>query len=424
MFNENFLHYIWKFKRFNTQLLKTTQGESITLLKVGQHNTDSGPDFFNAQLKINNTTWVGNVEIHIRSSDWNNHKHQHDKAYNNVILHVVYKDDALIKNQEGNSIPTLELATLIAPELIENYKKLIESTSWVACEKQVNKINNFIIKNWLERLLLERLERKTKLIFEQLKQNKNNIEEAFYHAFCKYMGLNVNAIPFEQLAFNTPLKVVEKHPQLISIEALFFGQAGFLDDEINDEYYLRLKKEYQFLKTKFNLLAQAKSTWKFARLRPPNFPTLRIAQLAAILKNNPRLFAIVLEKKSVVEIKKLFEVEASSYWKTHYQFGVATTKETKKKVGNVLLDSLLINVIAPFLFVYGKMKHDDKYIDFALQLLKETPSEQNNIIKKWKQLGLTVQNAADSQALIELKNNYCSQKKCLLCAIGNELLGK
>lgn len=423
MFNENFLHYLWKFKRFNTQNLKTTSGESITIIKTGQHNTDAGPDFFNVQLKINDTLWIGNVEIHLRSSDWNAHKHQTDKAYNNVILHVVYEYNLPIKNENGNEIPTLALLGRVANELIENYQTLIKSKHWVACQNQLKLINDFTLKNWLDRLLLERLERKTIAITAQLNQNKNNIEETFYQALFKYMGLNVNAIPFEQLAFNTPLKIIEKHPQLISVEALLFGQAGFLEEDMNDAYFLRLKKEYQFLASKFNLTPQDKKNWKFARLRPPNFPTLRIAQLAALLKNEGRLFALVLEKKSAKEIKKLFKAEASVYWKTHYQFGVAA-KESDKKVGEVLLNALIINVISLFLFVYGKMQQNEKYTDFALQLLKETSVEVNHITKKWNEFGITSTNAAESQALIELKTNYCSEKKCLSCAIGNQLLGK
>lgn len=421
MFKEDFLHYIWKFKRFKTQHLVTTNGETIQIVKVGVHNQDSGPDFFNAQLKIGNTTWAGNVEIHLKSSDWNAHLHQKDKAYDNVILHVVYEDNAEVKNTNNNLIPTLELKENIDLDLLHHYHQLIYSKNKIPCGNQLNKVTTFEFNNWLERLLLERLERKTILITNHLKQNKNNLDETFYHFLFKYFGLNVNAIPFEQLAQNTPLKIIEKHPQQISIEALLYGQAGFLNDDLNDEYFQRLKKEYAFLQAKFQLQGIDKVTWKFSKLRPSNFPTIRISQLAMLLKNHPRLFSKILELKEVKSIQQLFKTQASAYWLTHYQFGVETNSKPKK-VGKTLLNNLIINVVAPFLFVYGKQHQQEKYIHLALQLLEQTPAEANSIITNWKALGIKSSNAAKTQALIELKNNHCTPKKCLSCYVGNKLL--
>lgn len=421
MFKEDFLHYIWKFKRFKTQDLVTTNGESIHIIKVGLHNQDSGPDFFNAQLKIGNTTWVGNVEIHLKSSDWNAHQHQKDKAYNNVILHVVYEDNAEVKNTNKNNIPTLELKENIDLDLLHHYHQLIYSKNKIPCGNQLNKIPKFDFDNWLERLLLERLERKTTLIDKHLKQNKNNLEETFYHFLFKYFGLNVNAIPFEQLAQNTPLKIIEKHPQQISIEALLYGQAGFLNDNIEDEYFQRLKKEYAFLQAKFQLQAMDKVTWKFSKLRPSNFPTIRISQLAMLLKKHPRLFSKILELENVKAIQQLFQTTSSEYWLNHYQFGVES-KSKPKKMGKTMLNNLIINVVAPFLFVYGKLHQQERYIDLALQLLEQTPAETNSIINSWKSLKVESKNAANTQALIELKNNYCTPKKCLNCHVGNKLL--
>ncbi|MDT8413677.1 MAG: DUF2851 family protein [Vicingaceae bacterium] len=423
MFKEDFLHYIWKFKRFNTQHLVTTTGETIQIIKVGIHNQDSGPDFFNTLLKIGNTTWAGNVEIHIKSSDWNAHNHQKDKAYDNVILHVVYEDNAEIKNTNNNLIPTLELKENIDLNLLHHYHQLIYSKNKIPCGNQLNKITLFELNNWLERLLLERLERKTNLIINHLQRNKNNFDETFYTFLFKYFGLNVNAIPFEQLAQNTPLKIIEKHPQQISVEALLYGQAGFLNDYLQDEYFQRLQKEYIFLRVKFQLQVMDKVTWKFSKLRPSNFPTIRISQLAMLLKDHPRLFSKIIELKHVKSIQQLFKAEASAYWLTHYQFGVES-KFKPKKVGKTLLNNLIINVVAPFLFVFGKQHQQEKYINLALQLLEQTHAESNSIISNWKALGIEPTNAAKTQALIELKNNYCTPKKCLSCYVGNRLLSE
>lgn len=421
MFNEDFLHYIWKFKRFNTQELTTTDGEAIQILKTGIHNQDAGPDFFNAQLKIGNTLWAGNVEIHIKSSDWDAHQHQTDAAYNNVILHVVYEHNAEITTTQHQIIPTLELKGFMDKDLLQNYHQLLYSKNKIPCGNQLFKIDKLVFENWLERLLLERLERKTTLISERLAANKNDWEETFYQTLFKYFGLHVNAIPFEQLALQTPLKIMEKHPQLVSIEALLFGQAGFLNDEVKDEYFQRLVREYQFLKSKFRLTSMERVTWKFSKLRPSNFPTIRISQLAMLLKSHTRMFAEILVKTNASDIRKMFESEVSEYWLTHYQFGVLTKKKPKK-TGKTMLDSLMINVVSPFLFVYGKTHQQEQYVELALELLQATAAENNHIITSWKNLGITPCNAGQTQALIELKNNYCQAFQCLNCPIGIKLL--
>lgn len=421
MFNEDFLHYIWKFKRFNTQELTTTDGEAIQILKIGIHNQDAGPDFFNAQLKIGNTLWAGNVEIHIKSSDWDAHQHQTDAAYNNVILHVVYEHNSEITTAKNQTIPTLELKEYLDENLLQNYHQLLYSKNKIPCGNQLFKIDKLVFENWLERLLLERLERKTTLIGERLAANKNDWEETFYQTLSKYFGLHVNAIPFEQLALQTPLKIMEKHPQLVSIEALLFGQAGFLNDEVKDEYFQRLVKEYQFLKSKFRLTSMERVTWKFSKLRPSNFPTIRISQLAMLLKSHTRMFAEILVKTNASDIRKMFEAEVSEYWLTHYQFGVLTKKKPKK-TGKTMLDSLMINVVSPFLFVYGKTHQQERYVALALELLQTTAAENNHIITSWKNLGITPCNAGQTQALIELKNNYCQAFQCLNCPIGIKLL--
>lgn len=419
---EDFLHYVWKYKLFDTSNLLTTNDEVITILNSGLHNTDAGPDFFNGQLKIGETVWGGNIEIHINSSDWLVHQHQKDKAYNNVVLHVVFNDDKIIYDVHNNPIPTLELKNLISPKLITKNKYLQGSKDWIACQNQIDIVDEFTINTWLNRLAIERLERKSEEIKLTLQQNKNDWEQTFYQYLFKYFGLKVNALPFEQLAINTSVKIAEKHNSLTSIEALYFGQAGFLEDNIKDEYYVRLQKEYHFLKAKFGLQFIDKSLWKLMRLRPANFPTIRISQLANLLNNETRLFAKIISINSLAEVEKLFKVCSSDYWEEHYQFGILAEKSNAKQVGKTLINSLIINVVVPFMFVYGKQKQDEKLMDKAINFLENVKAEKNSIIDKWNKLNVNSNNAMHSQALIELKNNYCSQKKCLNCNIGSKIL--
>jgi len=419
---EDFLHHIWKFKRWETPVLKTTDGEEITIVKSGEHNFDAGPDFFNAQLKIGDNKWAGNVEIHVKSSDWMAHKHQFDKSYDNVILHVVYQHNQEILDKNGVAIPTLELAPIIKQELVNQYQNLVNAKSWIPCENQLKKVDTFIVNNWLDRLAIERLERKSEEIEATLHQNKNDWEATFYEYLFKYLGLKVNALPFQLLAKNTPLKIAGKHQNQLSIEALYFGQAGFLEADLSDEYFLKLKKEYQFLKAKFQLTPLDNSLWKLLRLRPSNFPTIRIAQLSDLINRTPRLFAAVLSSNSIKEIEKLFQATASIYWNTHYLFGKKGKDDKAKNLGKTSINNIIINVVVPILFVYAKQKNNETINLKALSYLEVLPSENNAIIKKWEQLGVKSNSALQSQSLLELKNNYCSQKKCLNCSIGNNLL--
>lgn len=419
---EDFLHYVWKYKLFDTSNLLTTNNEAISIINSGMHNTDAGPDFFNGKIEIESTLWAGNIEIHINSSDWLVHHHQNDKAYDNVVLHVVYNHDKDIYDAHNNPIPTLELKKLINDKLINKNNQLQKSRDWIPCQNQIADVDNFTIESWLSRLAVERLERKSEDIKITLEQNKNDWEQTFYQYLFKYFSLKVNALPFEQLAKNTPLKISEKHKNVTSIEALYYGQAGFLQEDVDDDYYLTLKKEYHFLKAKFGLQAIDKSLWKLLRLRPANFPTIRISQLAHLLYNQTRLFAKIIEAKSIKEIENLFKVDASDYWNNHYQFGESSLNTSNKKVGKTLINALIINVAVPFLFVYGKQKQDERIVDKALLFLEEIAPENNNIIKKWKELKVSSNNAMQTQALLELKNNYCSQKKCLNCNVGNKIL--
>jgi Protein of unknown function (DUF2851) len=421
---EDFLHYIWKYKLFNTSELFTHNNEQIEIISFGIHNTDAGPDFFNGKVKIEKAIWAGNIEIHINASDWLKHKHQTDKTYDNVVLHVVYNNDEVIKDKDGNELPTLELKNLIDKTLLKKYDTLINQSDsdWIPCGKQIKTVDEFTINSWINRLAIERLERKSEEIQETLKLNKNNWEETFYQYLFKYFGLKVNALSFEQLAKNTSLKILEKHNDLFSIEALLYGQAGYLGEELKDEYFIKLQKEYHFLKSKFDLIPLDKSLWKLLRLRPSNFPTVRISQLANLLNNHSRLFSKIIETESVKELQKLFVIQASKYWNNHYQFGEEVKEEKIKKIGINTINNILINVIVPFTFVYGKAKQNEELVNKSLKLFENIKAENNSIIKNWRDLGVKTTNAMQTQSLLELKNNYCSQKKCLTCSIGNQII--
>jgi hypothetical protein len=419
---EDFLHYLWKFKLINTQKLKSTSEEHLEILKPGEHNTDSGPDFFNAKIKIGNTVWVGNIEIHTHASDWEKHNHTNDKAYNNVILHVVHVADKQIERNNGEAITTLELKNRFDEKLYVNYLNFKNSSDWIPCAKHIPKTPPLILNATIDKLLAERLERKSKSILESLALNKNNWEETFYHHLARNFGFKTNAEPFELLAKSTPLTVLAKHKSsLLQIEALLFGQAGFLNEHFEDKYLQALQNEYVLLKHKFKLSAIEKHLWKFLRLYPANFPTIRIAQFANLIYNSSHLFSKIIEAETIEKIQKLFNSETSEYWQTHYTFEKQTIKKFKS-LGQQSIDIILINTIVPFLFVYGKEFKEEKYIERALIFLENITAEKNTITKNWEKIGIKAESAYQSQALIQLKNEYCSNKKCLQCSIGNYLL--
>jgi hypothetical protein len=420
---EDFLHHLWKFKLYNRHNLKTTDGETVEVINTGQHNSDAGPDFFNAKVKVGNTLWAGNVEIHLKSSDWKKHSHHLDGAYKNVILHVVHEYDEPVTTEDGNEIVTLELKERFNPKLYKNYLQLLESKEWISCENKINTVDKLTFDSWLERLLVERLERKTDNILQSLKLNKNSWEETFYHQLAKNFGFNLNSLPFEMLAKSLPLSYLGKHKSnLMQIEALLFGQAGLLNKKFKDDYPNQLKKEYEFLKRKFSLQSMDGSQWKFLRLRPSNFPTIRIAQFAQLIHKSSHLFSKILETDKHDQIKKLFEASVSDYWLTHYTFDKSSARR-KKNLGETAMQIILINTVVPFLFAYGKQKQSEVYEERALAFLGKIEAEKNSIIKHWKTLGIDSDNAGQAQALIQLKNEYCSKKNCLNCAIGNKIIG-
>jgi hypothetical protein len=418
---EEFLHYIWKFKLFNLNS-KLVSGENLEVIDSGTHNFDSGPDFLNARIKIGDTVWAGNVEIHIRSSNWSEHGHQNDEAYNNVILHVAYVDDKPVKRKNGELIPTLELNGKFEEALYNRYQYFLNSRQWIPCEKFIHRAGRFIINNQLDRLLVERLEDKSTAILERLQFNGNNWEQTFYEFLARNFGFKVNAVPFEMTAKSLPLTYLGKHKNnLLQIEAMLFGQAGFLEEEDGDEYYVKLRKEYLFLKKKFGLIPIDRHLWRFMRMRPSNFPTIRLSQFANLIHQSSHLFSKLLETEKFPDLIPLFDVSVSTYWENHYSFGQESAKRSKN-LGKTAVHLIMINTVVPFLFIYGRLKSEQKYIDRALIFLDQLPGETNAIIRKWEELGMSTRTAYSTQALLQLKNIYCNRKRCLQCSIGNELL--
>ncbi len=419
---EEFLHYIWKFRLFDQLGLKTTAGEIIEIVKVGDHNFDAGPDFFNAKIKVGNTLWAGNVEIHTDSSDWQKHFHQKDKAYDNIILHVVNNADKKLYRVSGEAVPTIELKDRLDKKMYQNYLNFKSSSDWIPCEKQISAVPQLIINSTIDRLLLERLERKSTSISDSLLLNNNNLEETFYQLLARSFGFKTNAEPFELLAKSIPSLVLAKHKSsLLQIEAMLFGQAGFLNEHLEDKYPQQLQNEYVFLKQKFKLNPLDTYLWKFLRLRPVNFPTIRIAQFANLIFNSTHLFSKIIETEKCDDLKKLMNVDVSEYWHTHYVFDKSSLLKTKH-LGEDAVNNIIINTVIPFLFVYGKQKGELKYVDRALSFLEQINGENNSIIGKWETLKLPVKTAYSTQGLLQLKMEHCNYKKCLSCPIGNYLL--
>lgn len=417
---ESILHYIWQQKLFSAHALQTTEGENVEVIDVGKLNSDAGPDFFNAKIKIGNTIWAGNIEIHTRASDWNKHNHQHDKAYDNVILHIVKFADIVIRRSDGEQIPQLELN--YPAQIEENYEKLIREQKWVPCADKIGNIPGIFIQSWKNALLTERLEQKMNAIQQLLAESNQHWEEAFYITLARSFGFSTNSQAFEMLAKSLPLSALGKHKNdLFQIEALLFGQSGLLNNELNDEYSLKLKKEYNFLRVKFDLQPINAELWKLLRLRPDNFPHIRIAQFAALIHNSSKLFSRIIENPEIDYLNNLFKTEPSEYWKSHYLFG-HTSPEKSKKLGKNSINSILINTVVPFLFCYAHQKGNQNLKDKALELLEQISAEKNSIVSGWENIGMTIETAYDSQAFLQLKKLYCDDKKCLRCRIGHKVL--
>ncbi len=421
---EDFLHYLWRLQRFDQSNLCTSKGVPIQILAIGEHNQHAGPDFSNARVRIGDTLWAGNIEIHIKSSEWMEHQHQKDPAYDNVILHVVLEENMPIFDANGTLIPCLELKHRVSPGLAKNYLRLLQQENWIPCQSQLSQVPEMTKELWMDRLLVERLEEKTKAIKAILLQSNYNWEETFYRFLARSYGLKINPDAFEQLANALPLTLLGRHKnQLRQIEALLFGQAGMLDKNFVDEYPQQLQQEYFFLQKKYKLQPIPTSSWKFLRLRPANFPTIRLAQFAMLIHQSTHLFSKILALQKVKEVENMFDRRVSLYWQEHYVFDKISPKRNKT-LGRSTIHLFVINTIAPFLFLYGQEMDEEKYKDKALELLEELKPEKNKIIKQWKSLGMNPKSAFQSQALLQLKKHYCDPRKCLSCPIGHQLLNQ
>ncbi len=418
--NELLFQYIWKHQLFDTkQLLYTTAKETLLVLQQGIQNTNAGPDFSNAKIKIGTTTWAGNIEVHLKSSDWIAHKHQHNKAYNNIILHVVYEHDKEIEMP----CAVLELKTHISQKIIHSYNTLYQSKEKIPCANVLKDVPAITILQQQERMLYERLEQKTNYIHTLLQQYNNDWQEVFYILIARSFGLHINQDAFEQLAKSLPLKIIAKHKNnIVQVESMLYGQAGFLELQTsNDDYFLSLQKEYYYLQKVYKLKPIQNHLFKFLRLRPPNFPTIRIAQLAKLLVTSTHLFSKITEAKTIHELKQFFDVETSEYWRTHVHF-TTTTKNTRRHLGSNYIDTMLINAIIPTLYIYGMLQANKEISKRAITLLEKIKPEKNAVINAMQSLGVETKHAADTQALLQLKKHYCDKKLCMQCSIGYKIL--
>lgn len=416
---EKLLHYIWQFGYFNKNDLQTITGEKVEIFFRGNYNKNSGPDFLNAKIKVGTTLLAGSVELHIVTSDWDKHGHSRDANYNNVILHVVYQHDS-----PGNgAFPTLELSSLIPKILLQKWESLMLYSGFVPCAASITSVKEIIWLGWKERLLAERLTRKSLTITSYLEKNNFHWEETFWWLLARNFGIKVNSDAFEEIAQSLAITILAKHKtQIHHLEALLFGQANLLNASLNDSYARLLQQEYLFLKHKYNL-KKVHLPIHFLRMRPGNFPTIRLAQLAVLLHQSEHLFSKVVEAQSSSEIKKLFSVTATDYWYYRYRFDEASPYK-QKKIGSDMLDNIIINTVVPVLFSYGVYHNEEKHKLKALKWLEETANEKNSVVDGFTKLSITNRSAYDSQALLELKNEYCSPKRCLDCSIGAAILKK
>ena len=417
---EQLLHYVWKHKIFPLKELKTTTGQQVEVIDTGLANTDAGPGFFNAKLKLDGVLWIGNIEIHERSSDWFKHGHHADAGYNSVILHIASEIDMEISRSNGERIPQIQL---ICPEAVRtNYKELLETDSYPPCYRIIPSLSPFTAHSWMSALQMERFEQKATLLNERLKRCQGNWEDAFFITLARNFGFGLNGDAFETWAHQLPFRAVDKHRNdLFQIEAIFFGQAGILEDSDGDGYYLRLKKEYTYLQHKFELIPMDASLWRFLRLRPANFPHIRIAQLACLYHRAYGLLSRIMETETLQGVRDILKGGTSEYWLTHYTFG-GSSPSRPKTLSNTSLDLLIINTVVTFLYAYGLHKGNRVLCARAGSFLEELKAENNYITRMWEQCGMKASNAADSQALIQLKKEYCDKKKCLYCRIGYEYL--
>ncbi len=427
---ELLLHYIWKHKMFPLHPLHTTAGETVEVIDPGLHNTNAGPDFFNAKVKIGGTLWVGNVEIHDHAADWFAHGHDRDPRYNNVILHVCGTTESEAVTVDGKRPAQMQLD--IPPHIEQQYRELCSTDSYPPCYKIIPQLQPITVHSWMSALEIERLEQKTRAIEERVKRCEGSWEGAYFVTLARNFGFGINGEAFEQWAYSIPLHCVDHHrDDLFQVEAIFMGQAGLLDEKalsdlyrkeaLEEGYFTKLSNEYRYLQHKFGLSPLDASLWRFLRLRPQNFPHIRISQMANLYHQRKASLSALVECRTVEDAERLFDTQVTPYWETHYTFGSTSTK-SNKHLSPTSINLLMINTLVPMLFAYGKHKMNEELCDRAFSLLEQLKTENNTIVRTWASCGLPAQNAGDSQALIQLKKEYCDRRDCLRCRFGYEYL--
>ncbi|MBB4080625.1 hypothetical protein GGR28_003260 [Lewinella aquimaris] len=423
---EDFLHYLWRLARFDLRDLRTTEGEPITIQQFGTHNSNAGPDFDDARIQIGGLQWAGRVEMHLYSREWYDHGHDTDPAYDGVILHVVLEEDRPVYRTDGSRIPCLELRDRIPAGVRNSYWRLMHNEYWVPCQTQLQYASDGIRTVWLQRILAERLTRRGEEFAALLQSCDRDWEEAFYRSVARAMGGKVNGEAMQMLATSLPLRIILRHKHsLLQLEALLFGQSGLLPDEADGEaaYLTQLRREYALLRVKHDLRPIPATAWRFLRMRPNNFPTVRIAQLACLYYRSGQLFGKALAAANERELRNMFDVSLSNYWRTHYRFGTPADA-SDRRLGEQAVRSILINAVVPAYFTYGRLRSDQRYHDRSIELLEALPPERNQVVKKWRELGWAAADAGESQALLELKKNYCDATRCTSCTIGCRIMGR
>ena len=419
---EAFLHYIWRTRRFDREALRTTTGAALDVLQFGQYNTGNGPDFSEGRVRVGDTVWAGHVEMHLKSSDWHHHRHQFDPAYDNVVLHVVWEDDEPVLNARGIALPTLVLAPLVSGLVVARYEELAANEHAIPCETYLPETPQLILDGWIERMTLQRLERKTEEMHKLLASKRSDWDGAFFHQLGRCLGLPLNAGAMDALMTALPLTLLQRYrSDQVALEALLLGVAGFLDEEFLDEYPRQLQREYRHLARKHTLTTLNRAMWNFRGLRPASFPSMRLVQLAAVVRSLPRVFDAFMETADAKALRKIFDVEPHVYWRTHYILD-RPSEPRRKTIGRSAAEVVLINAVVPFLFLYGRLQGRADCEKRALGLLEALPAERNHVIDQWRAVGIVAENAAESQALLTLRKEYCQPRRCLECALGHCLL--
>ena len=427
---EQLLHYTWKHKLYPLKELTTSDGQRVEIVDPGLHNRNAGPDFFNAKIRIGSTMWVGNVEIHDKSSDWYQHGHDKDSRYDNVVLHVAAELDTEVMKSNGEYVPQLQLS--VPDDVLTHYDELQKTDEYPPCYKVIPHLSALIIHSWMAALQTERLEQKTEAIRKRAELCNGSWEDAYFVTLARNYGFGINGEVFEQWAYNIPLNAVAHHrDDLFQIEAIFMGQAGLLEldsipeyyqkDALNDGYFAKLRNEYQYLAHKFSMKPIDFKLWRFLRLRPQNFPHIRISQLANLYYQQKAGLSQLIECETLDELKNVLKSQVTPYWETHYTFG-STSPKNEKHLSYGSINLLMINTAIPMLFAYGRHTNKEVLCDKAFDFLEQLKAENNHIIRMWQQVGLPVKTAGDSQALIQLKKEYCDKKECLRCRFGYEYL--